>query len=128
MPKGFPNPKPQYDAEDVGVEIYPAATVAAIEANKPRMTPMRLKNNYRPYGEFEIVGHWQKAIRVKRADGKEIELQPEEFIKGDPAPAPQPGIGTSGKLWNGTIARFTSEEAKHLRKNGLADIEMEDDL
>jgi len=56
-----------------------------------KMFPVRLLKNYRPRGKYEIVGK---------------------------APQPQyPGVGTEGKLWEGTIVKLPLDEARALLDN-----------
>lgn len=122
------------------ISIEPAATTAAIEANKPKMVPVKLLRNYRPQEAldpndqakkarlppvYEVVGYWKPAIIVRNKLGKEEELEPAKFIEAEVAPPPQAGVGFDNKLWAGTVVRFTTEEAKYLRANGIGEIEID---
>jgi hypothetical protein len=108
-------------------EIYPAATIAAIEANKPKMVPVLLSRHYRPRGEHEIAGHWTQQVEKKNVlTGKMEVVKPSEFIANEPAPPPMAGVGTSSpKLWAGTLVRLPAEEAKTVRREGIGTVEIE---
>lgn len=107
----------------------------------PKMARVKLLRNYRPQEAldpndptkktrlppvFEIVGHWKDAVIVKNKLGKEEELEPAKFVEGEPAPSSKAGVGFPDKLWAGTIARFTTTEAKYIKDNGIGEIEIDD--
>lgn len=115
------------------IEIMPAATRAAIEANKPKMVTMTLLRHYRPGGEFEVLGWNKKPVVRKRPDGKLVETEPGGFIEelddnGNimPAPAALPGTGFADKILAGTVIRVGVDEAKKMRANGIAEREIDD--
>lgn len=116
------------------IELMPAATAARIKANKPRLVTMTLLRNYQPGGDYEVLGHNKEPVLRKRPDGKMVEIEPGGFItetdeqtgKMRPMPSPTPGTGTPGKLWAGTVLRIGSDEAKTMRKAGIAEAEIED--
>jgi hypothetical protein len=108
------------------VGIMPPATAAAIEANRPPLIAMELLRNYRPAGQFEIVGYMRPAVVQKDAAGREIEVEPAKFIAGVGKPAPQPGVGTAGKIWAGTVIRVPHDEARTMRANGIAERSVDD--
>ncbi len=124
-------PRRIIDAE-VEIDIMPQATRDAIDANKPKMVPMLLKRNYRPLEDedgksnYEIVGHWTEPVRVRNVAGQIVEVEPAKFIEDKGHPPPTPGIGShSTKLWAGTIAKFSREEAMQLRRMDLASVEID---
>lgn len=144
MPKGIPNLKPETDdeilarmiAED---EAGPVAPVAA--PAKPKMVRVKLLRHYRPQEAldptdpqkkrrlapvFEIVGHTKPAVIVRNVMGKEETLEPEAFINDEAAPSPKAGVGIGDKLWAGTVVRFTADEARYMRANGIGEIEIDD--
>ena len=125
----------------IETEIFPAATVAALEANKPKMVRVKLLRNYRPQEAldptdpkkqrrldpvFEIVGHTKPAVYVRNKLGKDEEISPAVFIEGEPAPAPKAGVGYMDKIWAGTIVRLSVDEAKYVRANGIGEIDIDD--
>lgn len=91
-----------------------------------KMVTMKLERHCRPGGEFEIIGHMQPELRRKNAAGVMEIVRAEEFIKGEPAPPPLPGVGTTGKLWAGTIIALPEAEAKALKRAGIASFELVD--
>lgn len=115
------------------IEIMPAATRAAIEANKPKTVRMTLLKNYRPGGEFQVLGYNKEPVIRKRPDGKLVEVEPGGFIEemdesGNimPAPAKLPGTGFPDKLLAGTVINVSSAEAKRMRANGIGEVEIDD--
>jgi hypothetical protein len=107
----------------------------------PKMVRVKLLRNYRPMEAldptdpkkqrrldpvFEIVGYWKPAVVVRNILGKEETIAPETFVEGEPAPSPKAGVGYTDKLWAGTIVRFTSDEAKYIKANGIGEIEIDD--
>jgi hypothetical protein len=115
--------------------------VAPIDTTPPKMVRVKLLRNYRPQEAldptdtakkrrlppvFDIVGHWKPAIIVRNKLGKEEEMEPAKFIEGEPAPSSKAGVGYADKLWAGTIARFTTDEARYIRANGIGEIEIDD--
>lgn len=118
-----------------------APALAPVIPAAPKMARVKLLRNYRPFEPldpadpkkkdrlpptFEIVGHWRPAVVVRNILGKEEVLEPEKFIEGEPAPAPKAGVGYMDKLWAGSIVRFTTDEAKRIKANGIGEIEIDD--
>lgn len=91
-----------------------------------KMVAMELLRNYRPAGAFEIVGHVVPAVIRKDAAGREYEAQASQFIQGEMAPAPMAGVGTSGKIWAGTIIRVPQDEGRTMRTNNIAERSVDD--
>lgn len=83
---------------------------------KSQMIAMRLERNYRPAGEFEIVGHTRPEIRKKTPAGVEEVVQAEEWMAGQPMPSAIPGAGFANKIWAGTVINLPVDEAKAVQK------------
>lgn len=84
-------------------------------ASQPeKLFPVVLKKNYMPTCVYEIVGYLKPKVERKDSAGKMLVVEPEEFIAGEPHPAPYPGTGYPGKLWAGTHVRLPIDEAKKL--------------
>lgn len=96
------------------------------EAAKPKMVAMQLLRNYRPSGDFEIVGHMVPAVTRKDASGREYEVSKAAFVTGEMAPTPQAGVGTTGKIWAGTVIRVPQDEARTMRTNDIAERSVDD--
>ncbi len=107
------------------MSIEPPATRAAIEAAKPKMVRMKLVKNYRPAEEFEVLGYDKPAVIVKDAGGRPVELSKAAFVEGEAKPPAQAGTGFIDKLWAGTVGNFTTDEAKRMRANGIATVEID---
>lgn len=110
MPRGIPNVKIEEAPEAVAV----------------KMVPMKLDRHYRPYGAFEIVGYHKPEVKKKNSAGIEFVAEPSEFISGEKAPPPFPGVGFDSKVWAGTVIRLPEDEAKVIRKAGIGSLEFED--
>ena len=114
-------------------ELAPPATQRAIEANKPKTTIMRLLKNYRPAGDFEVVG-WHKQPKTrKNPAGQLVVIEAGGFIadtddtgKIMPAPPALAGTGYADKLLVDTVIRIGSAEAKVMKAAGIAEIDFED--
>jgi hypothetical protein len=76
--------------------------------------------------KFEIIGHRVPAVVRKDASGREFVVQPAEFVAGEGAPPPQAGVGTSGKIWSGTVIRVPQDEARTMRANEIAERSVDD--
>lgn len=133
------NAAPIETPAEAPVEIWGTQTVAAVEANKPKMVPIKLSRHYRPKGDYEVMGYDQPEKKVRRPDGVMMVVQQAEFVaeleddessqnfgKIRPAPAPLPGTGTGGKIWAGTTLRLPVEEAKYVRRHGIGVPEIDD--
>jgi hypothetical protein len=105
----------------------------------PKMITVKLLRNYRPRelpdpankGKFlppvfEIVGHTSPAILKKNAAGVLETVQDEQFIDGEQPPPPSPGTGFETKIWAGTVLKVVADEAKAMRKAGIAEYEILD--
>ena len=115
------------------ISIMPPATQAAIDANKDllsgqgaRMIAVKLLRNYRPIGEFEVVGYEREAILKKNAAGMMETVQEAAFIDEELPPPAQSGTGFPDKLWAGAVIRLPIDEAKSTRKAGIAEYELND--
>ena len=108
------------------ISIMPPATQAAIDANKPRMITVKLLRNYRPIGDFEVVGYERPAILKKNAAGMMETVQEAAFIDDELPPPAQSGTGFPDKLWAGAVIRLPIDEAKSTRKAGIAEYELND--
>ena len=113
--------------------LAPPATLAAIEANKPKMVTMTLLRHYRPAGEFEVLGWNKTPVLRKSPSGKMVEVEAGGFItetdddgKIMSAPSATPGTGFANKILAGTVIRIGAEEAKRMRTNGIAEREIDD--
>jgi hypothetical protein len=126
--------------EESAVEIYPQATVEALEAARPKMTAVKLERHYRPKSDvFEVIGYWQPEIRRKDTTGVERVIQREEFVskvdyvedsptfgKIKMAPPPQAGVGSASlKIWAGSVVRLPNEEARTVTRAGIGTVEIE---
>ena len=105
------------------ISIMPAATEAAIEANKPKMVPMLLERNYVPLTDnYEIVGYNREPKTVKSAAGVMVVIDPGGFIqdidedtgKFMGMPPVLAGTGFANKLIAGTVVKLPVEEAKRV--------------
>jgi hypothetical protein len=116
--------------DDIG---HTPAVTAKIEAAKPKLTPVRLLRNYRPMGQFEVVGYHKEAVIRKRSDGKMVTIEEGGFFKetdddGDIMPAPPSMVGTgfADKLNVGTVVRLPRDEAKRARDEKIGEYELDD--
>lgn len=85
-----------------------------------KMFPVRLLRNYRPAGEYELVGYQQQEIRQKDATGRQVVIQESKFVEGEMAPPPFPGVGFETKVWAETVLKLPTDEAKRLVGKNLA--------
>lgn len=118
MPKGVYERQPTAAAE----------VVDSIPAPEPvKMVAMKLGRHYRPLSEaYEVVGYLKPAVTKKTPSGEIKIIEPEEFIPGEKAPPPFPGVVSTGKIWAGTTIRLPEAEAKNIRKLGIAEVDFED--
>lgn len=109
-------------AKNEGDEEPAPVKEASKSTPKPKggMVEMVLLKNYRPGGEFEVVGHQTEARLTKSPTGEMIEAEPSRFVAGEIAPAPLPGVGYEGKIWAGTVIRLPREEAMRVYDKGIA--------
>jgi hypothetical protein len=100
----------------------PTATdEAAIPATEPvKMIAMKLERHYRPLGDYEVVGYLKPEVKRKLPSGEFKVVEPEEFIEGEQAPAPFPGVVSTGKVWASTTIRLPEAEAKNIMRLGIA--------
>lgn len=116
-------PAAPVDMEHIG---HTPAVAAQIEATKPKLVPVKLLKNYRPIGDYEVVGHDRPAKLRKNAAGVMVEVEPAEFV-ADALPEPVlSGTGTGGKIWAGAIIRLPVDEAKAAKKAGIIEYELDD--
>jgi hypothetical protein len=112
--------------EEQLVEIMPASTAAAIEANKPKLVTILLKRHYRPMGEYESGGHWTEEQKRKNPAGVVEVVKPSEFVAEEAKPSPMAGVVPhSLKLWAGTVVRLPIDEARFVRQQGIGEVEIE---
>jgi len=126
--------------EESAVEIYPQATLEALEQARPKMTAVKLERHYRPASDvFEVVGFWQPEIRRKDTTGVERVIQAEEFVtapddvedsptfgKVKMAPPPMAGVGSASlKIWAGSVVRLPNDEARKVVRAGIGTVEIE---
>lgn len=95
--------------------------VAPNTATATKLVAMELKRHYVPQGEIKIVGHLRPAKVVKDAAGHEVEVAPETFIEGEMYPSVYGGVGFANKVWAGTVIEVPEDEAKTMRKLGIAE-------
>lgn len=101
---------------------------------KPKLVAVRLLRNYRPGGEFEIVGYQKEAVIRKRPDGKMVTVEEGGFIeevdeetgKVISAPPAMSGTGFSDRLNAGTVVRLPRDEVKRVRDLKIGEIELDD--
>jgi hypothetical protein len=111
MPKGVYDRKPK---------DQPMATETA--APQPsKMFPVKLLKNYRPAGDYQVVGYHRPEKSVKDAAGRVIVVQEAAFIEGEIAPPPFPGVGFDTKVWADTVLRLPMDEARGLVGKKLAE-------
>ncbi|UYQ70971.1 hypothetical protein OF122_12975 [Pelagibacterium flavum] len=139
MSNDAPNEKEQLQAEarSLGIDVNDEWDVPVLKrkitmarndndgkAGAPKdsgLVSMILKRNYVPMGKFEIVGHHRKEVTEKNASGQIIVKSPAEFVTGEMAPPPMPGVGFERKVWAGTTIKLPVEEARRARDLGIAE-------
>ena len=97
---------------------------------EPKLYPVKLLKNSAPRnhitGEnvpFEIVGYWTEERTINSPDGTGKKTIPSEFIAGEEAPAPYPGVGGGDmgrKIWAGTIVKFPADHGRFLIDHNIA--------
>lgn len=111
----------QIDPNTAGAfELYGKPPVGKLQA-------MELKRNYRPIGVYELVGYLRPEVKKKNAAGVLEVVVPKQFIDGEMAPPPVPGVVHANKIWAGTVIRVPADEAKVMRNAGIAEASLEDD-
>lgn len=90
-----------------------------------KMVAMKLERHYRPAGPYEIVGYLKPEVKRKTATGDWKVVEAEEFIAGEPAPAPFPGVGYDSKVWARTTIKVPEDEARTMRKLGIGSVELD---
>jgi hypothetical protein len=111
--------RPPYNGE--GATVARPVVKAEPGTKNTGLVEMVLMKNYRPAGDFEIVGHSVKARLVKNAAGEMIEAEPARFVAGEMAPPPFPGVSFAGKIWAGTTIRLERDEAKAVYEKKIAE-------
>ena len=112
MPKGVYERKPKDDQ---------MSNETAADAQPSTMFPVVLNKNYRPRGDYEIIGYLQGEVKQKDAAGVMRILVKEEFIRGEMKPHQTPGVGYPDKIWAGTHINLPLDEAKFFISKHLAD-------
>ena len=112
MPKGVYERKPK-DEPQMANE-----TAAPVQPSK--MFPVKLLKNYRPAGEYEVVGYHRPELKQKDSAGRVVVVQEAAFIEGEIAPPPFPGVGFETKVWADTVLRLPVDEARGLVGKNLA--------
>lgn len=79
-----------------------------------KMFPVKLAYNYQPAGAYEAIGWEKPAVEKKNAAGQIVVVEKAEFIKGEIAPPPYPGVGFPGKVWKGSTIGLPRDEAMAL--------------
>lgn len=113
MPRGVYERKPKDDTM--------TSETAAPAQPSEKMFPVRLLKNYRPAGNYELVGYHRPEIKQKDSAGKVTVVQEAAFIEGEMSPPPYPGVGFDTKVWAETVVRLPIEEAKRLVGKHLAE-------
>jgi hypothetical protein len=113
--------------------VYDRQPNAAVFQNEPQTAPetikmiaMKLDRHYRPMGQYEVVGYLKKEVVKKMPSGEMKVVEPEEFIAGEMAPPPFPGVINDHKVWAQTTIRVPEAEAKTMRQNRIAERAFED--
>ena len=111
--------------------VYDRQPTAAVEAAIPapesvKMLAMKLERHYRPTGDYEVVGYMKPEVKKKQPNGDFKVVEPEEFIAGMQAPAPFPGVVSTGKVWASTTIKLPEAEAKNIMRLGIAARDFED--
>jgi hypothetical protein len=109
MPRGVYDRQPTATAD---VEATPATEV--------KMVAMKLERHYCPLGDYEVVGYLKPEVKRKLPSGEFKVIEPEEFIEGEQAPAPFPGVVSTGKVWASTTIKLPEAEAKNIMRLGIA--------
>lgn len=91
-------------------------------AEKPseKMFPVKLLKNYHPAGKYEVVGYQRPEKTQKDSAGRVSILQTAQFMEGEMAPPPYPGVGFDTKVWAETVVKLPLDEAKRLVSKNLA--------
>jgi hypothetical protein len=114
-------------------ERQPAVAMGEITSPKDdmkiapvKMVAMKLLRHYRPMGEYEVVGYLKKEVTKKFPDGQIKVVEPEEFIPGEKAPPPFPGVLNENKVWAGTTIKVPEDEGKTMKRQGIAERDFDD--
>ena len=113
MPKGVYARKPK--DEPMSTE-----TAAPVQPSQ-KMFPVKLTKNYRPAGEYEVVGYQRPEKLQKDTAGRVVVVQESKFMEGEMAPPPYPGVGFDNKIWSDTVLKLPIDEAKRLVGKNLAE-------
>lgn len=122
MPRGIPNAKPLSPVLD------PDGNPPSNEAPAmPKMVAMKLLRHYCPASpNFEIVGYTKAAVSKKMPNGEMKVVEPEEYIPGEQCPPPFAGVVSTGKIWSSTTIKVPEDEAKTMKRLGIAERDFED--
>lgn len=99
-----------------------------------RKVTIRLLRNYRPMGDFDVLGYHKDPVLRKRPDGKMVTIEPGGFVtETDPetgkimsAPSVRPGTGFADRVNAGTVIRVPSDEARRMREHKIGEVEIDD--
>jgi hypothetical protein len=91
-----------------------------------KMVAMKLLRNYCPGGRYEIVGWHRPALQRKGPSGQIETTRAAEFIRGEMADPPYPGVGFDGKVWAGTVIKLGETEARAVKDKRIAELEFAD--
>lgn len=120
MPKGVYERQPAEALEPAGrdgPEQFPAI----------KMVAMKLLRHYKPAGaNFEVVGYTKAAVSKKMPNGEMKVVEPEEYIVGEQCPPPFAGVISTGKIWASTTIKVPEDEAKTMKRLGIAERDFED--
>ena len=111
MPKGVYERKPKDETQ---------MTTETAAPQPSKLFPVRLLKNYRPAGEYELVGYHRPEVVQKDSAGKAVIVQTAAFMEGEMAPPPYPGVGFDNKIWADTVLNLPVDEAKRLVGKNLA--------
>lgn len=101
------------------------STDAPVKTAAPQKAPgvikMLLRRHYHPRGEYRIVGYDRPERVAKDAGGREFVVEPATFVEGEMKPPRFHGVGTTGKIWAETVVELPEDEARDLRRRGIAE-------
>ena len=106
--------------------VYERQTAEVVVTEPVKMVAMKLERHYHPRGDYEIVGYMKPEVKKKQPKGEFKVIEPEEFISGEQAPAPFPGVVSTGKVWASTTIKVPEDEAKAMKRLGIAERDFED--
>ena len=124
MPKGVYERQP---AEPVSKALLDSAMPEVYGDLAPvKMVAMKLERHYRPAGAHEVVGYTKPAVTKKMPNGEMKIVEPEEYIVGEQCPPPFAGVISTGKIWASTTIKVPEDEAKTMKRLGIAERDFDD--